>query len=141
MRFSAVERKRLRSSNSHSTVAKNTLARALWPASATEPVLGRAQRRLLADRHEYELYQAVEDIDHSRTKARSPQTNGIFERLHKTMLDERAEMLHADLDDSMATYDEQRTHQGKWRFGKTPMQTFLDSADLAPENQNLAKAA
>src|SRR6478736_619209 len=27
--------------------------------------------------HEYELYLAVEDIDHSRTKARSPQTNGI----------------------------------------------------------------
>src|SRR6202521_1845068 len=30
--------------------------------------------------HEYELYLAVEDIDHSRTKARSPQTNGICER-------------------------------------------------------------
>jgi hypothetical protein len=27
--------------------------------------------------HEYELYLAVEDIDHTRTKARSPQTNGI----------------------------------------------------------------
>ena len=40
------------------------------------------------DRHEYELYLAVENIDHSRTKAKSPQTNGICERLHKTMLDE-----------------------------------------------------
>src|SRR5262249_42392943 len=40
------------------------------------------------DRHEYELYLAVENIDHSRTKARSPQTNGIVERFHKTMLDE-----------------------------------------------------
>ena len=40
------------------------------------------------DRHEYELYLAVENIDHTRTKAKSPQTNGIVERFHKTMLDE-----------------------------------------------------
>ena len=40
------------------------------------------------ERHEYELYLAVEDIDHSRTKTKSPQTNGIVERFHKTMLDE-----------------------------------------------------
>lgn len=40
------------------------------------------------DRHEYELYLAVENIDHSRTKTKSPQTNGIVERFHRTMLDE-----------------------------------------------------
>jgi transposase InsO family protein len=40
------------------------------------------------ERHECELYLAVEDIDHTRTEARSPQTNGIVERFHKTMLDE-----------------------------------------------------
>ena len=40
------------------------------------------------ERHEYELYLAVEDIDHSRTKTKSPQTNGIVERLHRTVLDE-----------------------------------------------------
>ena len=52
--------------------------------------------RVLTDRgteycgnpEEYELYLAVEDIDHSRTKTKSPQTNGIVERLHKTMLNE-----------------------------------------------------
>src|SRR5436305_3385705 len=38
------------------------------------------------ERHEYELYLAVEDIDHSRTKTKSPQTNGIGERFHKTVL-------------------------------------------------------
>jgi transposase InsO family protein len=38
--------------------------------------------------HEYELYLAVEDIDHSRTKTKSPQTNGICERFHKTLLNE-----------------------------------------------------
>ena len=30
--------------------------------------------------HEYELYLALEDIDHSRTKTKSPQTNEICER-------------------------------------------------------------
>ena len=56
------------------------------------------------DRHEYELYLAVEDIDHTRTKARSPQTNGIVERFHKTMLDELYRIafrkkLYATIDD------------------------------------------
>jgi transposase InsO family protein len=40
------------------------------------------------EHHEYELYLAVEDIDHSRTKTKSPQTNGMVESLHKTMLNE-----------------------------------------------------
>lgn len=105
------------------------------------------------DRHEYELYLAVEDIDHTRTKVKSPQTNGICERFHKTMLDEfyrvafrkkvyeTLEMLQADLDDWLRVYNEARTHQGRWCFGKTPMQTFLDSADLAREKQTLARAA
>jgi transposase InsO family protein len=105
------------------------------------------------DRHEYELYLAVENIDHTRTKVKSPQTNGICERFHKTLLDEfyrvafrkrlydSVEMLQADLDAWMLTYNEQRTHQGRWCFGKTPMQTLLDSADLARDKQNPAKAA
>jgi len=35
--------------------------------------------------HSYQLYLAMEDIDHSKTKSNSPQTNGICERFHKTM--------------------------------------------------------
>jgi hypothetical protein len=41
-----------------------------------------------SESHEYELYLAVEDIDHSQTKTKSPQTNGICERFHRTVLDE-----------------------------------------------------
>jgi len=105
------------------------------------------------DRHEYELYLAVEDIDHTRTKTRSPQTNGICERFHKTLLDEfyrvafrkkvyrTIEELQADLDEWMQEYNEARTHQGRWCFGKTPMQTFLDSRPLAREKQHGAMAA
>ena len=40
------------------------------------------------EHHEYQLYLAIEDIDHSKTKAKSPQTNGICERFHRTMQDE-----------------------------------------------------
>jgi len=95
--------------------------------------------------HEYELYLAVEDIDHSRTKARSPQTNGICERFHKTVLQEfyqvafrkriytGIEQLQADLDAWITGYNEQRPHQGRWCYGKTPMQTFLDTIPLARE--------
>src|ERR1700760_874963 len=105
------------------------------------------------DRHEYELYLAVEDIDHTRTKVKSPQTNGICERFHKTLLDEfywvtfrkkvydTPDALQTDLDAWMAIYNEQRTHQGRWCFGKAPMQTFLDTPAWAREKQNVAKAA
>jgi len=105
------------------------------------------------DRHEYELYLAVEDIDHTRTKVKSPQTNGICERFHKTLLDEfyrvafrkklydTPDALQADLDEWMAIYNEQRTHQGRWCFCKTPMQTLIDTAAWAREKQNVAKAA
>ena len=76
------------------------------------------------ERHEYELYLAVEDIDHTRTKARSPQTNGIVERFHKTMLDEfyriafrkkvyaAIDELQADLDAWMREFNETWPHQG-----------------------------
>ena len=97
------------------------------------------------DRHEYELYLAVEDIDHTRTKAKSPQTNGIVERFHKTMLDEFYRIafrkkiyqtisdLQADLDAWMVEYNEFRSHQGRYCFGKTPLQTFLDAIPIAKE--------
>jgi transposase InsO family protein len=105
------------------------------------------------ERHEYELYLAVEDIDHTRTKTKSPQTNGICERFNKTVLDEfyRVAMrkrvyttiaeLQADLDEWMRGYNEVRTHQGRWCYGKTPMQTLLDTAALAREKQTMGRAA
>jgi len=105
------------------------------------------------DRHEYELYLAVENIDHSRTKTKSPQTNGICERFHKTLLDEfyrvafrkrvyqSLDELQADLDSWMDSYNEVRTHQGRWCFGKTPMRTLLDSAAVAREKQQQGRAA
>jgi hypothetical protein len=45
-------------------------------------------RSTATDSHEYESYFAVEDIDHTRTKVKSLQTNGICERFQKTMHNE-----------------------------------------------------
>ena len=116
---------------------------------------GIALSRVLTDRgteycgnpehHEYELYLAVEDIDHTRTKTKSPQTNGICERFHKTVLNEfyrvafrkkvyrSIDELQVDIDMWISEYNETRPHQGRWCFGKTPMQTFLDARSIAKE--------
>jgi transposase InsO family protein len=95
--------------------------------------------------HEYELYLALENIDHSRTKAKSPQTNGICERLHRTMQEEfyatafrkkiynTLEELQTDLDLYLQEYNTERTHTGKYCYGRTPMQTFLETLSLAKE--------
>jgi transposase InsO family protein len=97
------------------------------------------------EHHEYELYLALEDIDHSRTKAKSPQTNGICERLHRTIQEEfyatafrkkiyaTLEELQSDLDLYLDEYNNERTHTGKYCYGRTPMQTFLETLSLAKE--------
>lgn len=107
------------------------------------------------EHHEYELYLALEDIDHTKTKAKSPQTNGICERLHRTMQEEfyaitfrkkiynTLDELQADLDLWLDEYNNQRTHSGKYCFGRTPMQTFLETVPLAKQKmlQDLPPAA
>ena len=89
--------------------------------------------------HDYQLYLALNDIEHSKTKANHPQTNGICERFHKTILQEfyqvafrrkiyrSIEDVQSDLDDWIAHYNNERTHQGKICCGRTPMQTLLEA--------------
>ena len=97
--------------------------------------------------HEYALYLDLEDIEHTRTKTKSPQTNGICERFHQTIQNEfyasafrrklyhNLEELQADVDAWMVRYNTERTHSGKYCYGKTPMQTFIDSIPLASAKQ------
>lgn len=99
------------------------------------------------EHHEYQLYLTLEDIDHTSTKAKSPQTNGICERFQKTVLNEfyriafrkkvydTLEELQRDLDNWIEEYNEQRPHSGKYCFGKTPMRAFFDSLPLAKAKQ------
>jgi len=97
------------------------------------------------EQHEFQLYLAVNDIDHTRTKAQSPQTNGICERFHKTILNEfyqvafrkkiyaTMEELQSDLDVWIDSYNHERTHQGKMCCGRTPMATFEDGKRICRE--------
>jgi transposase InsO family protein len=93
--------------------------------------------------HEYELYLAIEGIEHTKTQVRHPQTNGICERFHRTIQEEfyavafRKKLydslaaLQHDLDEWMVYYNNHRPHSGKYCFGKTPMETFNQSRTLA----------
>lgn len=97
------------------------------------------------DQHDYQLYLAIEDIDHTKTKAKSLQTNGICERFHRTILEEfyqiafrkkiyrSLEELQRDLDDWIASYNTERPHSGRYCYGKTPMETFNDSLKIAKD--------
>ena len=99
------------------------------------------------EQHDYELYLAVNDIDHTKTKAKSPQTNGICERFHKTLLQEfyqvtfrkkvyaDIESLQRDLDAWVEEYNTERTHQGKMCCGRTPMQTLIDGKAIWKEKK------
>lgn len=98
-----------------------------------------------AEQHDYQLYLALNDIEHTKTKAMSPQTNGICERFHKTILQEfyqvtlrkkiymTIEELQNDLDEWIQYYNNERTHQGKMCCGRTPMQTLVDGKQLWKE--------
>ena len=102
------------------------------------------------EQHDYQLYLAINDIDHTKTKARHPQTNGICERFHKTILNEfyqvtfrkklydSLEMLQKDLDEWLDYYNNERTHQGKMCCGRTPMETLIDGKQIWAE-KNLAQ--
>ena len=91
-----------------------------------------------AEQHDYQLYLALNDIEHTKTKAQSPQTNGICERFHKTILQEfyqvtlrkkiydSIESLQKDLDEWLIYYNNERTHQGKMCCGRTPIDTLID---------------
>jgi transposase InsO family protein len=97
------------------------------------------------DSHEYELYVASENIDHTRTTVKSPQTNGSVERLPRPLLTECYRITfrkkiyptlvewQKDLEEWLRYDNEERIHQGRWCYGRTPMPTCLDTIPLAKE--------
>ena len=107
------------------------------------------------ENHQYELYLQLEGIEHSKTQVRRPQSNGICERLHRTMQDEfyavafrkklyeNLEQLQKDLDEWVSFYNNERPHSGRYCYGKTPMQTFNESITLAKQKllNNVSSAA
>ena len=92
--------------------------------------------------HDYQLYLAINDIEHTKTKVHSPQTNGICERFHRTILNEfyqptfrrkiyrTIDELQTDLDEWLLYYNHVRSHQGKMCCGRTPYQTLIDGKEV-----------
>jgi hypothetical protein len=97
------------------------------------------------DKHPYQLYLQLNDIEHTKTKVKSPQTNGICERFHQTVLNEfykitfrkkiysDLETLQEDLDEYIHRYNNERTHQGKRCQGRTPMETYIEGRKIYNE--------
>lgn len=94
------------------------------------------------EQHPYQLFLHLNDIEHSRTKAYHPQTNGCTERLNQIIQDEfyavafrkklhtSIEQIQINLDAFMKGYNEKRTNQGKRSLGRTPKQTWEDGYEL-----------
>jgi len=99
------------------------------------------------EQHDYQLFIGINDIEHTQTKVRHPQTNGICERFHKTILQEfyqvtlrkhiyeSVEQLQVGLDNWLDHYNNERPHQGKKCCGRTPMQTLIDGKQTWMDKQ------
>lgn len=95
--------------------------------------------------HPYELYCAVQQVEHRTTKVRSPQTNGFCERFHRTLKEEffavalrkkfygSVQELQAEMDEWLRFYNEARSHQGYRTQGRTPWQAFQDGVQAMRE--------
>ena len=94
------------------------------------------------DHHPFELFLQLEEIEHRTTQVRRPQSNGIVERLHRTLLDEHfriqgrikfyesVEEMQQDLDAYLKIYNQERTHQGRNMNGRTPLLAFVEGIKI-----------
>ena len=74
------------------------------------------------DRHDFQLLQAINDMDHTGIRVKSPQINAIGRRFHKMMLQEFCQH------DNHA-----RTHQGEMCCGRPPFQTMTEGKEICKE--------
>lgn len=98
------------------------------------------------DLHPFELYLALSDIEHRRTRVRRPQTNGFVERFHRTVLDEffrvslrdavfdRLDELQPRLDAWLVHHNHDRPHRGYRNMGKRPIEA-INQASLPARHE------
>jgi transposase InsO family protein len=87
-------------------------------------------------RHPYELYLALNEIEHRTTRVGSPRTNGFVERFNGTVLQEffrptmhqklyeSVDSLQADLDAWLHHYNRERPHLGYRNQARRPWETI-----------------
>lgn len=97
------------------------------------------------DKHDFQLFLAINDIDHTKTKVKSPHANGILGPLHKTILQEFCQItfckklresndeLLDNLDDRIHHDNHVRTHQGKMCCARTPIKLMVDGKEFRRE--------
>jgi len=102
------------------------------------------------DGHPFELFLQLEDVEHRTTPIRRPQSNGIVERLHRTLLEEHfmiqgrikfyesLDEMQNDLDVYLHTYNYERVHQGRNMNGRTPHQAFVEGIPNLTEKEDSA---
>jgi transposase InsO family protein len=102
------------------------------------------------DHHPFELFLQLEEIEHRTTQVRRPQSNGIVERLHRTLLDEHfriqgrikfyesLEDMQKDFDTFLEIYNKERSHQGRNMNGRTPLQAFVEGIKPYHEKEESA---
>ena len=99
------------------------------------------------DQHPYELFLQLEEIEHRTTRVKRPQSNGIVERLHRTLLDEHFRVegrrtwfetideMQAVLDAYLVCYNTTRPHQGRGMNGRTPATAFSQGLPKPPSDK------
>jgi len=97
------------------------------------------------DQHPYELFLQLEGIAHKKTRVKRPQSNGIVEHLHRTLLDEHfrvegrktwfetIEEMQVVLDQYLVEYNTKRPHQGRNMNGRTPVKAFREGIRKQPK--------
>ena len=96
------------------------------------------------DKHDFQLFLAINDIDHTKTKVKSPQTNGICERFHKTILQEFYQVafrkkLYDSIDALRPIWmngcitTTTSARKGKMCCGRTPIETMVDGKEIWQE--------
>lgn len=106
-----------------------------------------------SDRHPYELFLQLEGIEHRTTRVRRPQSNGIAERLHRTLLDEHFRIMgrtkyyesldemQKDLEIYLKKYNYERPHQGRNMNGMVPYMKFKSGIKKADKKVKQFKKA
>ena len=88
------------------------------------------------DKHPYEFFLQLEDIEHRTTQVGGPQSNGYIQRFHRTFLEEHLRIkgrttryetvaeMQKDLDAYLETYNTRRPHRGRGMEGRMPYEVF-----------------